>query len=82
MHARPTARCKEGGGAVSSKSKYAPTTTTKRLPRMTRRKAGGEVSMPQLYRDIEAGYRHFLARRTKAMALGIKLIDLKKHEAT
>lgn len=49
---------------------------------MTRRKAGGEVPMPQLYRDIEAGYRYFLARRTKAMALGIKLIDLKKHEAT
>lgn len=45
---------------------------------MTRRKGGGEVPMPQLYRDIEAGYRYFLARRTQAMALGIKLIDLKK----
>ena len=69
---------------MNPRSKYAktPTTTTKRLPRMTRRKAGGEVSMPQLYRDIEAGYRYFLARRTKAMALGIKLIDLKKHETT
>ena len=49
---------------------------------MTRRKGGGEVPMPQLYRDIEVGYRYFLARRTQAMALGIKLIDLKKHEAT
>lgn len=67
---------------MSSKSKYAPTTTTKRLPRMTRRNGGGEVPMPQLYRDIESGYRYFLARRTQAMALGIKLIDLKKHEAT
>ena len=69
---------------MNPRSKYAktPTTTTKRLPRMTRRKAGGEVPMPQLYRDIEAGYRYFLARRTQAMALGIKLIDLKKHETT
>ena len=65
---------------MNPRSKYAktPTTTTKRLPRMTRRKAGGEVPMPQLYRDIEAGYRYFLERRTQAMALGIKLTDLKK----
>ena len=63
---------------MSSKSKYAPTTTTKRVPRMKRRGTRGEVPMPQLYRDIEAGYRYFLARRTQAMALGIKLIDLKK----
>jgi hypothetical protein len=34
--------------------------------------------MPQLYRDIEAGYRYFLARRTHAMALGIRLTDLPK----
>ena len=45
----------------------------------TRRKeAASDVPMPQLYRDIDAGYRYFLARRTQAMALGIKLIDLKK----
>jgi hypothetical protein len=45
---------------------------------MTRRNGGGEVPMPQLYRDIEAGYRYFIARRTQAMALGIKLTDLPK----
>ena len=55
---------------MRSRSKYAPTTTTKRLPRMKRRGTGGEVSMPQLFRDIDAGYRYFLARRTKAMASG------------
>lgn len=65
---------------MNPRSKYnkIATVTTKRLPRMTRRKLGGEVPMPQLYRDIEAGYRYFLARRTQAMALGIKLTDLKK----
>jgi hypothetical protein len=47
-------------------------------PVKRREKSSGEVPMPQLYRDIEAGYRYFLARRTQAMALGLKLTDLKK----
>jgi len=67
---------------VRSISKYARVHTAKIHPVKRREKLKGEVSMPQLYRDIEVGYRYFLARRTKAMALGIKLIDLKKHEAT
>ncbi len=63
---------------MSSISKYALLHTAKIHPVKRRKKLNGEVSMPQLYRDIEAGYRYFLARRTQAMALGIKLIDLKK----
>jgi len=63
---------------VNPRSKYAAVRTAKIHPVKRREKLKGEVSMPQLYRDIEAGYRYFLARRTKAMALGIKLIDLKK----
>ena len=63
---------------MSSISKYARLRTAKIHPVKRREKLKGEVSMQQLYRDIEAGYRYFLARRTKAMALGIKLIDLKK----
>ena len=62
---------------MSSISKYARFKTTKTHPVRRREKVKGEVSMPQLYRDIEAGYRYFLARRTKAMALGLRLTDLK-----
>jgi hypothetical protein len=52
---------------------------TRKLHAINRRnKAAGEVPMPQLYRDIDAGYRYFLARRTHAMALGIRLTDLPK----
>lgn len=63
---------------MSSISKYARLHTAKIHPVKRREKLKGEVSMPQLYRDIDAGYRYFLARRTKAMALGLRLTDLKK----
>ncbi len=58
-------------------STYTKPTPTRKLQRLDRRRKG-EVPMPQLYREIEAGYRYFIARRMQAMALGIKLIDLKK----
>jgi hypothetical protein len=59
-------------------TKYSSFPTRKQHPINRRNKAAGEVPMPQLYRDIDAGYRYFLARRTQAMALGIKLTDLPK----
>lgn len=63
---------------MNPRSKYATVKTFKMHPVKRREINAGEVSMPQLYRDIEAGYRYFLARRTKAMALGVKLTELKK----
>ena len=63
---------------MNPRSKYAAVRTCKMHPVKRREKSSGEVPMPQLYRDIEAGYRYFLARRTQAMALGLKLTDLKK----
>jgi hypothetical protein len=59
-------------------TKYSSFPTRKQHPIVRRRAGSGEVPMPQLYRDIEAGYRYFIARRTQAMALGIKLTDLPK----
>jgi hypothetical protein len=59
-------------------TKYSSFPTRKQHPIVRRRAGSGEVPMPQLYRDIEAGYRYFLARRTHAMALGIRLTDLPK----
>jgi hypothetical protein len=59
-------------------TKYSSFPTRKQHPIVRRRAGSGEVPMPQLYRDIEAGYRYFIARRTQAMALGIRLTDLPK----
>lgn len=61
---------------MRNRSKYDRVPTAKMHTFSRKRK--GEVPMPQLYKEIDEGYRYFLARRTQAMALGIKLIDLKK----
>jgi hypothetical protein len=62
---------------VSSAAQAARTYHVRKL----RKKREGEVPVPQLYHEIDEGYRHFLARRMKAGALGIRLIDLKKDDS-
>lgn len=45
-------------------STSAHTVTTKRFKRRGKQSAG-DVPLPQLYRDIKAGYDYFLARKMK-----------------
>lgn len=44
---------------------------TKRIKSRPKPK-GGEVPMPQLYREISAGYEHFLAKKMMREAMGKK----------
>lgn len=41
------------------------TVTTKKFSRRDKPKNLGDVPLPQLYREIKAGYEYFLARKMK-----------------
>lgn len=50
---------------------------THKFERMTRRRKG-DVPMPQLYKEICAGYNYFLAKRMKAETLGISIREVNR----
>ena len=58
-------------------STYTKPIPTRKMQRLDRRKRG-DVPMPQLYKEICAGYNYFLAKRMKAETLGISIRDVNR----